>query len=80
MTTHHNLQIRGVDRHLWRQVKHAAVERGVPLGLMLNTILADWLASQAEPEPSMLDDYQHRAEQYRRWQAHASAQAGSELP
>ena len=38
------LNIRGVDRALWAQVRQVAVARNVPAGVVLNEILKDWVA------------------------------------
>lgn len=39
-----NVNVRGVDEHLWRELRAAAVRRNTPLGALLNDIVRQWLA------------------------------------
>jgi|KBSMisStaDraftv2_1062788.scaffolds.fasta_scaffold720951_3 hypothetical protein len=43
-----NVNVRGVDGDLWRQLRSVAVMRGVPLGALLNQIVREWLAAQED--------------------------------
>ena len=42
------ITIRSVNRNLWRELKVAAVKRGMTLGEAVNFALEDWLHSQKE--------------------------------
>ena len=39
--------VRDLDPRLWRQLRSAALAEGVPVGQLLNRIIAEWLADQA---------------------------------
>jgi predicted DNA-binding ribbon-helix-helix protein len=38
--------IRDLDPKLWRELRSAAVAEGLPVGQLLNRIIAQWLAEQ----------------------------------
>ncbi|HVA23893.1 MAG TPA: hypothetical protein VMW62_05815 [Chloroflexota bacterium] len=42
------LNVRNVDESLWQEVKVRAANNGVPVGELLNRIIADWLADHRE--------------------------------
>jgi predicted DNA-binding ribbon-helix-helix protein len=39
-----DLQVRGIERPLWAQLKAQAALRSVPIGRLLNEIIREWLA------------------------------------
>jgi len=38
--------VRDLDPKLWRELRSAAVAEGLPVGQLLNRIIAQWLAEQ----------------------------------
>lgn len=43
------ITLRGMDPQLWRQLRVAAIQQGLPVGKLLNTIVAEWLAAHPSP-------------------------------
>jgi hypothetical protein len=35
--------VRGIDADLWRELRHAAIDRNLSLGALLNQIVREWL-------------------------------------
>lgn len=41
-----NVNVRGLDPDLWRELRIAALAQGVPVGPLLNQIIREWLAKR----------------------------------